>query len=141
MGWGENCAASAVMHPNPFEIYISFTCSSALKSKLTILKPIHNAGMQLVTGAFCINLLESIYAESDLLLCFWRDLLLCSYVARLMAHPHHHPTVQYSAPHYITGMRQTLCLCEHTIPTTFRKYLCESSTCLCSIVVSPPAYL
>jgi len=125
--------------------YISFIYSSASKSKLFILGPIHNAGICFATGTFHTSCLTSIYAESGgPLLHFQRDLLLCSYTARLAAHPHH---LCYSAVHHKYEMTlrafQPMNICFQQL----RKPPCECSTsctlptCLYSTVAPPPTYL
>jgi hypothetical protein len=62
-----------------------------MKSKLFIVDPVHNAGIRPATGAFHSSRVESLYVESAKPpLSVRRDLLLCSYVARLatqFAHP------------------------------------------------------
>lgn len=67
----------------------SSICSSAFK-QLFILEPTCNAKIQLASGAFCTGCLASVYVESGWpTLHFQKDLLLCSYAARLTTHPHH----------------------------------------------------
>jgi hypothetical protein len=67
-----------------------FVYFSATKSKLSIINPIHNTGIRLVTGAYRTSCLESLYAESgEPPLKLQRNLLLCGYVSKLATQPHH----------------------------------------------------
>lgn len=68
----------------------SFIYSSAYKFELSILNTIHSARIQLAPGAFHTSSFTNTDAESGKpSLHFQRDLLLCSYAAKLVAHPCH----------------------------------------------------
>jgi hypothetical protein len=70
--------------------YGGFVYGSATKSKLSVIDPIHHTGIHLATGAFHTNRIESLYVESgELSLSLRRNLLLCSYVAKLATQPDH----------------------------------------------------
>ena len=102
--------------------YGSFVYSSASKSKLSILDAVHNAGMHLATGAFCTSHFSNTYVELwEWPLFLWRDLLLCSYTAKLAVHPHH--------PSYSAVFR----------PSLHYRYeiIISFSTCSCMIPASP----
>jgi hypothetical protein len=59
-------------------VYINFVYSSASKSKISILDPIHSVGIRLPTGAFHVSRLASFHAESrEPPLRFWKYLLPC----------------------------------------------------------------
>jgi hypothetical protein len=70
-----------------------------MKSKLSIIDPVHNTGIRLATGAFRTSWLESLYVESREHSLLWKHLLMCANVAKLAARSSH---PLYSAVFYPT---------------------------------------
>ena len=81
--------------------YGCFIYGAASASKLRLLDTVHHTGIRLATGAFRTSRVECLYADSgEPPLSVRRSLLLCSYAARLAAHPGH--------PSFISVLRPDL---------------------------------
>lgn len=64
--------------------YGNFVCDCTKESILPIIDPVHNAGICVATGAFCMIRLESAYVESgESALSLLRNFFLFAYVAKL----------------------------------------------------------